>query len=242
MTLRIQHSFFGLVVLGSGGEDFVVAQISHVMARARRTGKEAVAESDAEGTGAGGGAGKLAPQNEEEADEEDLDSDVDSEYEEPSSMDGEAAGGVATDSAGSTSTEGTGQHRRQHRARRGPVTYSCCLCVPLHFTTARKLYVFLKRSVTQAMVVRPVCLAFSALCDFGTGRPARGGIRLFRVLALADLVYAVLTIARVYHLLRRQIWAAFNPVTAFMVVKGFILAITVQVRGYCFLLCWRWSS
>ena len=224
-------------MLGSGGEDFVVAQLSHVMARARRTGKEAVAESDAKGAvGAGGGAaGQPAPQQgQEEDEEEELDSDVDSEYGESPSVDGAgaAAGGAATDSAGSSSTEGgAGQHhRRHHRARRGPVTYSCCLCVPLHFTTARKLYVFLKRSVTQAMAVRPVCLALSALCDFGTGRVARGGVRLFRVLALADLVYTVLTIARVYHLVQRQIWAAFNPVSAFMVVKGFILAITVQVR------------
>lgn len=232
-------------MLGSGGEDFVVAQLSHVMARARRTGKEAVAESDAEGAvGAGGGAaGQPAPQQgqEDEEEEEELDSDVDSEYgESPYSGDGAgaAAGGAATDSAGSSSTEGDagqGHHRRHHRARRGPVTYSCCLCVPLHFTTARKLYVFLKRSVTQAMAVRPVCLALSALCDFGTGRVARGGVRLFRVLALADLVYTVLTIARVYHLVQRQIWAAFNPVSAFMVVKGFILAITVQVRWWLLL-------
>jgi hypothetical protein len=233
----------------------VVAQISHVMARARRTGKEAVEASDAEAAGTAVVVGR----GQGLAGEEEGDSDEDSGLEEEeaeeefdvagaatasggSSMDGDhpqqkqqqqqrggARSAAAAAAAGAGAAAGATGGRRRRRVHGGPVTFKCCFCVPLHFRTARKLYGFLKRSVTQAMVTRPVFLALSAMCEYGTTRAAQGGVRLFRVFALAVLVYAVLTIARVYHLVRRQIWAAFNPVSAFMVVKGFILVITVQV-------------
>ncbi len=223
------------MVLGAGGEEFVIAQLAHVMARARRTGVEAVAASDAE---AAGGTAVVVGREGEGEEDSDEDSDLEREFEDDNEEGaGTASAGSSTDGAADSGGQGQGQGQRRHqqgqqrRAHGGPVTYKCCFCVPLHYRSARKLYSFLKRSITQLMVTRPIFLALSAMCEFGAGRPAHAGVRLFRVCALGVLVYAVLTIARVYHLVQRQLWAAFNPVTTFLVLKGFILALTVQVRA-----------
>ncbi len=107
--------------------------------------------------------------------------------------------------------------------------FPVCLCLPVHFASAQAVYTFLKNSVLQVLLSRPVFLAASALSErLGTGPGATLGERGFRLLSLVVLVYAVMTIGRTYHLVHRRIWPAFNPVAAFMVVKGFILLITVQ--------------
>lgn len=113
--------------------------------------------------------------------------------------------------------------------RNDKLKFSACLCVSLQFESAQRIYTFLQLSVKQVMISRPILLAASSICDrLGHGVLASIGERGFRILSLLVLVYAVMTIGRTYHLLRQQIWPAFNPVAAFMVVKGFILLITMQ--------------
>jgi len=126
---------------------------------------------------------------------------------------------------GSTAVNGAGANGTSG----GKLRFSVCLCLPMRFESARSVYTFLKASVIQVMVSRPVFLAVSVMCErMGHGRLADMGERGFRLFSLLALVYAVMSIGRTYHLVYRQIWPAFNPVAAFMVVKGFILLVTVQ--------------
>jgi|EP00624_Nannochloropsis_granulata_P000454 hypothetical protein len=125
----------------------------------------------------------------------------------------------------STAVNGAGANG----ASGGKLQFSVCLCLPMRFNSARSVYTFLKASVIQVMVSRPVFLAASSICKrLAPGQLANLGERGFRLLSLLALIYAVMSIGRTYHLIYQQIWPAFNPVAAFMVVKGFILLVAVQ--------------
>jgi hypothetical protein len=83
----------------------------------------------------------------------------------------------------------------------GTLTIRLLFCIPLRFRTPSAAMTFLRRSVLQCVVLRPLLIALGALC----GLSAHGAnlIRLFRTLAVLDLVYAVIIIGRV----RRQLWS-----------------------------------